>query len=117
MSGLPTHASGIIIIIACASEYPPCTRNSSALSKQAVSDWPSYEIGHSLLMSSPKCSEDTDACRAAIQLLLPRSVLISPLWAIMRYGCASDQVGNVLVEKRWCTSASALSKSLSCRSG
>jgi hypothetical protein len=27
---------------------------------------------------------DTEACRAAIQLLLPRSVLISPLWAIIR---------------------------------
>ena len=27
---------------------------------------------------------DTEACRAAIQLTLPRSVLISPLWATMR---------------------------------
>lgn len=27
---------------------------------------------------------ETEACRAAIQLTLPRSVLISPLWAIMR---------------------------------
>ena len=39
--------------------------------------------------------------------MLPRSVLISPLWATKRYGCASGHDGNVLVEKRWCTSASA----------
>ena len=60
------------------------TRNSSALSKQAVSDWPSYEIGHSLLMLSPNSGELTDAWRAAIQLTLPRSVLISPLCATIR---------------------------------
>ncbi len=42
----------------------------------------------------------TEAWRAAIQLTLPRSVLISPLWATMRYGCASFHDGKVLVEKR-----------------
>ena len=36
------------------------------------------------------------------------SVLISPLWAITRYGWASSQLGKVFVEKRECTSASAL---------
>jgi hypothetical protein len=51
-------------------------------------------------MSSPNSFDDTEACRAAIQLTLPRSVLISPLCATMRYGCASGQLGNVLVEKR-----------------
>ena len=45
--------------------------------------------------------------RARIQLMLPRSVLISPLCAMKRYGCASGQDGNVFVLKRWCTSASA----------
>ena len=35
---------------------------------------------------------------AFIQLMLPFSVLISPLWASMRNGCASRQVGKVLVE-------------------
>ena len=35
-------------------------------------------------MSSPNSVDDTDACRAAIQLTLPRSVLISPLCAIIR---------------------------------
>ena len=36
--------------------------------------------------------------RARIQLKLPRSVLISPLWQTNRNGCARSQVGNVLVE-------------------
>ena len=51
-------------------------------------------------MSLPNKGDRAEACRAAIQFRLPRSVLISPLWAMNRYGCASDQVGNVLVEKR-----------------
>ena len=33
-----------------------------------------------------------------IQLTLPFSVLISPLWASMRKGCASHHCGKVLVE-------------------
>ena len=41
--------------------------------------------------------------------MLPRTVLISPLWAIIRYGCASSQLGNVLVEKREWTRANAVS--------
>ncbi len=48
--------------------------------------------------------------RARIQFSLPWTVLISPLWASIRYGCASGQLGNVFVLKRECTSASALSK-------
>ena len=43
--------------------------------------------------------------------MLPVSVLISPLCAMSRYGCASGHAGNVLVLKRWCTSASADSTS------
>ncbi|MBS1216012.1 MAG: hypothetical protein H6R20_986 [Proteobacteria bacterium] len=54
--------------------------------------------------------------RARSQFTLPRSVLISPLWAIMRNGCARSHVGNVLVEKRWCTSARAETTRGSCRS-
>ena len=37
----PLHASGIIIIIACANGYPPMTSISRQLSKLAESDWPS----------------------------------------------------------------------------
>ncbi|MNR03386.1 hypothetical protein D3C85_1192760 [compost metagenome] len=47
---------------------------------------------------------------------LPLTVLISPLWAIMRYGWANGQAGNVLVEKRWCTSARADTVRVSARS-
>ena len=43
------------------------------------------------------------ASRARIQLRLPITVLISPLWAMKRNGWASGQLGNVLVEKRECT--------------
>ena len=46
------------------------------------------------------------ASRARIQLRLPRTVLISPLCATYRYGWASGQDGNVLVENLECTSAS-----------
>ena len=46
--------------------------------------------------------------RARIQLRLPLTVLISPLWAMSRYGWASGQLGKVLVEKRECTRASSV---------
>src|SRR4051794_39380307 len=95
------------IIIACASEYPPATRISSALSMHAVSDWPCGMIGHILFRSGPIRSDSIDRRRAYIQLTLPRTVLISPLWARKRYGWASFQDGKVLVENRWCTRARA----------
>ena len=47
------------------------------------------------------------ASRARIQLRLPRTVLISPLCATYRYGWASGQDGNVLVENLEWTRASA----------
>ena len=59
----------------------------------------------------------SSASRAAIQFRLPRIVLISPLWAMYRYGCASGQDGNVLVENRLCTSAMADATRSSARSG
>jgi len=74
--------------------------NSRALSKQAESDWPSAISGHSLTRSLPSTSERSAWRRAVIQLRLPRSVLISPLWQTMRKGWASRQLGKVLVEKR-----------------
>ena len=49
------------------------------------------------------------ASRARIQLRLPASVLISPLWARYRYGWARAQDGKVLVENREWTSANPLS--------
>ena len=62
-------------------------------------------------------SETSWLSRARIQLRLPLTVLISPLWAISRYGWASGQEGKVLVEKRECTRASWVSKRRSDRSG
>jgi hypothetical protein len=56
------------------------------------------------------------ASRACIQLMFPWSVLISPLWALIRCGCASSQLGKVLVENREWTMASALARSGSRRS-
>ena len=77
--------------------------SSSTLSKVAESDPPGRTIGMTFCRSRPKSSEASWLSRARIQLTLPISVLISPLWAITRYGCASSQLGNVLVEKRECT--------------
>ena len=93
------------------------TRNSSTLSKTAESLPPSTTIGTIFLRSSPRTAEWHRASRARIQLMLPRRVLISPLWAMKRYGCASGHDGNVLVEKRWWTRASADSTSGSVTSG
>ena len=84
------------------------TRNSSTLSNVAVSLPPSRTIGSDLLeIVAEDARSGSRASRARIQLMLPRSVLISPLWAMKRYGCASGHDGNVLVLKRWWTSASA----------
>ena len=57
------------------------------------------------------------ASRAVIQFRLPLTVLISPLCAMSRYGCASGQDGKVLVENRECTSARADANRSSDRSG
>ena len=51
-----------------------------------------------------------------MKLMLPRSVLISPLWQIIRYGCASGHAPKVFVLNRECTIAKALATSGSCMS-
>ena len=56
----------------------------------------------------PNASLLSTLSRAFIHPRLPRMVLISPLWAKSRKGCASDHVGNVLVLKRECISARPL---------
>jgi hypothetical protein len=45
--------------------------------------------------------EAKNSSREVIQLRLPSTVLISPLWHIIRNGWPSGQAGKVLVEKRW----------------
>ena len=71
------------------------------------------QIGNSLTGLSaapedPKTSVLINASRARIQFSLPVTVLISPLWAMRRNGCASGHDGKVFVEKRECTIPSAL---------
>ena len=89
----------------------------SARSKAAESETPSSISGRQSARSSPNSSEESTASRARIQLTLPRTVLISPLWAIIRSGWASSQLGAVLVEKREWTIAKVLASERSRRSG
>ena len=81
MSGLPLHGSGIIISTACGSERPAMTRNSSTLSKVAVSLPPGRMTGSTLAQVVAEDARREQALAGRIQLMLPRSVLISPLWA------------------------------------
>ena len=86
MLSWPAQGSGIIMRIACGSDRPVITRNSSTLSKVAVSLPPSRMIGRIFCRSSPRRSDLSRPSRARIQLMLPVSVLISPLCAMKRYG-------------------------------
>ena len=91
------HASGISISLAVGASRPERTNASNTASNAAVSLAPA---GISGLMSA-ECSPNADAAILIswdfIQFLLPRTVLISPLWARQRNGCASHHCGKVLV--------------------
>ncbi len=50
----------------------------------AVSDWPGPISGTIFARSAPNSSDDIAWRRACIQLTLPRTVLISPLWQMNR---------------------------------
>ena len=96
----PTEA-GIISVLAIGASRPARTSSSNTLSRLAVSDPPACTTGFT---SSMKRSKGPAASRVScdfIQLTLPATVLISPLCASIRNGCASFQVGKVLVEYRW----------------
>ena len=112
-----SHASGIIISTECGSERPPRWSSSSTSSNDAESEAPGVQIGKSRSRSPGIRSVASSASRARIQLRLPLTVLISPLWAMNRNGCASGQLGNVLVEKREWTRAIAEAIRSSRRSG
>ncbi|MNC95183.1 hypothetical protein D3C83_122380 [compost metagenome] len=75
------QGSGIIIMTAWATGRPARTRSSRVLSNIAESEPLGLMMGRILAMSSPKASDSKRASRACIQLMLPRRVLISPLWA------------------------------------
>jgi hypothetical protein len=91
--------SGIIIIKACGSDRPVNTNNSKTLSKLAESLFPGSTTGNRLESDVIRGVCIKDSC-AAIHALFPLMVLISPLCAIMRNGCASSHAGNVLVLNR-----------------
>ena len=95
-----SHASGIIIKTECASDRPPRYKSSSTSSKEAESLPVGSTIGNILCKSPGIKSLSKRVSRARIQFRFPLTVLISPLCAINRYGCANGQDGNVLVEKR-----------------
>ena len=99
--------SGTSIAMACGRLIPDSTRYSNRLSSEALSLIPGWRMG---LMpeAGPRVGEVSALSRAAVHSRLPRTVLISPLCATRRKGCARLHVGKVLVEKRECTSASAL---------
>ena len=112
-----SQASGIIISTEWARLRPPRCSSSSTSSNEAESLAPGVQIGKARERSPGMRSVSSSASRARIQLRLPASVLISPLWARYRYGWASGQLGKVLVEKRECTRASPDSKRSSESSG
>ncbi len=103
MSTCVDQASGTSIIITCGSGRPLATRKSATLSSDAESLPPGRMIGLKSAMCSAIAALSSSGSRALIHVWLPRSVLISPLCASSRYGCARSHVGNVLVEKRECT--------------
>ena len=85
--------------IACGRLMPERTKNSSALSKEALSLMSGWMTGEKSLTSPNGCELST-LSRASIHERLDRMVFISPLWASILNGCASDQVGKVLVLNR-----------------
>jgi hypothetical protein len=96
MSGLA--ASGTSISLAVGASRPDRQIASNTASSAAVSDAPAGITG---LMSSELSPNARLAIRISwdsIQFLLPRIVLISPLCARHRNGCASHHCGKVLVE-------------------
>ncbi len=80
-------------------------RNSSVLSNICESLPLGSTTGSTRFMASPMTAERIVSSRAFMRSWLPRMVLISPLCSRKRCGCAFDQLGNVLVEKRECTIA------------
>ena len=101
------HASGMRSIMARGRSMPFITMNSRVLSSMAESEPAELITGR--IRSAAFCirGEDMVSSRESIRSALPRMVLISPLWRIMRLGWARSQLGLVLVENRECTRAMA----------
>ena len=114
-----SHASGIIISTECGSERPPRWSSSRTSSKDGgVGGVRGADREDPLEVRRRRTGREASCdSRARIQLRLPLTVLISPLCATKRYGWASGQLGKVLVENREWTSAMAVAKRRSDRSG
>ncbi|MNC88943.1 hypothetical protein D3C83_48210 [compost metagenome] len=91
-------ASGTSSVLAIGPARPARTRSSNALSSAAESEPPGWITGFTSSPYSPKLPETILISWLFIQLMLPEMVLISPLCASMRNGCARRHCGNVLVE-------------------
>ena len=117
MAALFSHASGIIMSTAWGRLRPPRCSSSSTWSNDAESDASGVQIGDNRSRSPGILALASFASRACMRLRFPRTVLISPLCATKRNGCASGQDGNVLVENLLCTIAMALAHRSSRRSG
>ena len=117
IDGTFSHASGTISITACGTLRPPRWRSSRTSSSDAESEASGVQIGNARLRSPGMRSVSSRASRARMRLRLPRTVLISPLCATNRNGCASGHDGKVLVENREWTMAMALRQRSSRRSG
>ena len=86
---------------------PFMVKNSMVLSSMAESEPAPLMTGRILSISSCIIREDMVSSLDSIRSALPRMVLISPLWRIMRLGWARSQLGLVLVENREWTRAMA----------
>ncbi len=69
---------------ACGSDRPPRWSSSSTSSKVAESEAPGVQMGKMRSRSPGMTAELIWLSRACIQLRLPLTVLISPLWAMSR---------------------------------
>ena len=77
---------------------PARTSTSKVLSSAAESEPPGWITGFTVSPCSPKAWAAMRISWLFIQLVLPFSVLISPLWASIRNGWARRHSGKVLVE-------------------
>ena len=90
--------SGTSRVLAIGALRPARTRTSNTASRALESDAPFGMIGLMSSAVSPKAPETILISCDFIQFTLPFRVLISPLCASMRNGCASHHCGKVFVE-------------------
>jgi hypothetical protein len=90
--------SGTSIVLAIGADRPARTSTSNTASSAPESDAPCGMIGLMSSAMSPKVPLAMRISWLFIQLMLPLSVLISPLCASIRNGWASHHCGKVFVE-------------------